>query len=114
MIVFACSGFDGPPEALVRNIELSERLGAVAGYLCLASLALFAVRRIWWPLPALSATLFGLHPARTVSALNGDCGFFQRDAACAVTGLIAAVVCVQLACIVWTWKFPRPDGEATG
>ena len=112
MPVFACSGFDGPPEVLVRNIELSKQLAVVAAYLCLAGLALFAVRRTWWPLPALIAALFGLHPAWTVSALDGDCGVLQRDAAWAVTGLIAAIVCVQLARILWTWRFPRSAAHA--
>src|SRR5262245_28861691 len=113
MLVFACSGFDGPPEVLIRNIELSEQLAAVAGYLCLASLALFAVRRTWWALPALSAALFGLHPARTFSARNGDCGFLQRDAAYAVTSLIAVIVCVQLGRIAWTWRLRGPTRKAT-
>jgi hypothetical protein len=111
MILLACSGFDGPPEALVRSIEVANQHAAVAACLCLASFALFTVKPTWWVIPAISVVLFALHPAWTVSAIGGDCGFLKREAACAATGIGLAAICLQLGRIVWTWTFSKSVGR---
>ena len=113
MILLACSGFDGPPEALVRNIEFANQHAAIAACLCLASLALFIVKRTWWALPASSVAMFAMHPAWTEGGLHGDCGYLMRHASWAVTSLGVVFICLQLARIVWIRAFLKPAGQIT-
>jgi hypothetical protein len=111
MALMACSGFDGPPAALAQNIATANDQAAVAAALCVASLALFAVKPRRWVMPALLLALLALHPAWTIGAEGGDCGFLMRDVSWCVTGFGVIVLCWQLACILWSWTFPSPPIE---
>jgi hypothetical protein len=103
MTLFACSG-PGAGEIIAHNIVTSLVHAAVVGGLLAASLALFTVgprRRI---VPAILFGLFVLHPAWTISAINGDCGFLKRDASWIFTGFGTLALAVQGLCWLATTR----------
>ena len=73
------------------------------GYVCaavgsVATLALafdsLRTRRIRWTLPV-AGLLMLLHPAWTVSATHGDCGFLKREASFALTAVFVGLLIYQ-------------------
>ena len=90
-MLFACSG-PGAGAAIGRSIEIGyEHAGLLAACLLVSRVVL--PRRPGRNV--LSGVLFGLlvvHPAWTVGALSGDCGFFKREASWSFT--IAGYVAV--------------------
>jgi hypothetical protein len=86
MDIFACSG-PGAGETIARNIAIGYTHAAIDGGLLALSLGL------WWfvsrqrVFPAICAALVLLHPAWTVSAIGGDCGYLKRDLSWVFTGI---------------------------
>ena len=120
MELFACSG-PGAGATIARNIELGYTNAAVAGGLLLVSLAVAALGTRRWVAPAVLAGLVALHPAWTISAISGDCGFFKRDASLVFTVAGAITLCWQLARGLWFGRrrvmrseadAERPDGRS--
>jgi len=96
--LFACSG-PGAGEAIAVSILIGYRHAALAAVLLGLGLLLLALSPKRWLFPAILGALLLLHPAWTVSAIHGDCGFMKRDASrvftavsCAALGLQALLV----------------------
>ncbi len=98
--LFACSG-PGAGATIAESIRIGETHAAVAGGLLLVSLAVagFARQRA---MPAVLLGLLALHPAWTVSAISGDCGFFKRDASWMFTSVGCVALCWQLGRGLWS------------
>lgn len=79
LAVLACSG-PGALIAIRQNITIGYFAAAIGAVVVLA-LAYDALRtrRLRLTLPS-AALLLLLHPAWTISAVHGDCGYFKRDA----------------------------------
>ena len=63
----------------------------------MALLAFFPKR---WLFPAILAASLLFHPAWTVSAMHGDCGYLKRDMSRLFTGIACLAVGLQVASIV--------------
>jgi hypothetical protein len=99
MILFACSG-PNAPAFIARSIEIGYLHALAISSLLVASLLLsLIVTGRWLPSIALSVLLI-LHPAWTVSAVHGDCGYFKRDASLAVTILGCCLVALQCGLVI--------------
>lgn len=94
--MFACSG-PGAGAAIARSIEIGYTHAGVLAGLLMVSVAVFARGPRRWDVPVVLLVLLLLHPAWTISAISGDCGFFKRDASRVVTGLGCAALCWQVA-----------------
>ncbi len=102
--MFACSG-PGAPAAIAESIRIGYAHAAVAGGLLLASLAVAGFGRRW-VVPAALLCLLALHPAWTVSALSGDCGFVKRDLSWVFSGAGCVLLGGQVARGLWS---PRAE-----
>src|SRR5262245_62108622 len=98
--MFACSG-PGAPAAIARSVEIGYTHAGIAGGLLLASVALLAVARRGWALPAILLGLLIIHPAWTISVIEGDCGYLRRDGSWVVTVAGGLTVLCQVAFSVW-------------
>ncbi len=85
--MFACSG---PRSGILisENTELGYILAAVLGGVLLLSVVAYVIGRRLVGFPVILLGLLAVHPAWTVSALQGDCGESKRDLswACTVVG----------------------------
>lgn len=82
MILWACSSFDGrPPEAIAFNTAYAFAHAGVVALLALVALSMWAAHIRCRFYPGLCGFLLLLHPAWTISALNGDCGHLKAAAA---------------------------------
>jgi hypothetical protein len=72
--VFACSG-PGAAATIGRNIAFAQQQAVVVGGITAVSLLLWVVfnRRIRYP--AVCLLLLSFHPAWSMSATKGDCGY---------------------------------------
>jgi len=104
MLEFACSG-PGAGTLIARNTEIGYAHGSVVGVLFLISLVAFSLAKRRWLIPAIMFGLLVFHPAWTISATSGDCGFLKRDASYAFTGLAGLALSVQIATIVRGRRF---------
>jgi hypothetical protein len=93
-MLFACSG-PGAGETIARNIEIGYTHAAIVGGLLAASLLLSALRPGKWIVPMVIFGLVLLHPAWTISAISGDCGFLKRDASWFFTAIGTFAVVTQ-------------------
>jgi hypothetical protein len=98
--VFICSG-PGAGATIARNTEIGYIHAAVVGGLLLASVGIYAVIRRRWGFPVAALVLFILHPAWTVGARDGDCGYFLRDSSPVISGIVGILVCVQMVYMGW-------------
>lgn len=98
--MFACSG-PGAPAAIARSVEIGYTHAGIAGGLLLASVALLAVARRGWAFPAILLGLLVIHPAWTISVIDGDCGYLRRDASWVVTVVGALTIFFQVAFSAW-------------
>lgn len=94
MMLFACSG-PGAGKAIVQSIEIGYTHAAIDGGLFVVSFVLFATGPRRWIVPAILLGLLILHPAWTISAISGDCGFLKRDVSLVFTGIGTLAVLVQ-------------------
>jgi hypothetical protein len=94
MNLFACSG-PGAGETIARNIGIGYTHAAIVGGMLVASFVLFAIGPRRWIVPAIILGLVALHPAWTISAISGDCGFLKRDASWVFTGIGTLAIVAQ-------------------
>jgi hypothetical protein len=94
MNIFACSG-PGAGETIARNIELGYIHAAVVGGMLVVSWVLFAIDPRRWIVPTIIFGLVALHPAWTISAIHGDCGFLKRDVSWVFTGIATLAILIQ-------------------
>src|SRR5436190_10626359 len=93
-LLLACSG-EGAGETIARNIQIGYSHAGIAGGLLVVAGILLLFNPKWWLFPSICLALFLLHPAWTVSAIHGDCGFLKRDASWAFTALACATLVLQ-------------------
>jgi len=107
--LLACSG-PGAPATIGRNILFSFSQALVVGLLFWASLVLWRwsgrPRRAF---PALCLALLVLHPAWTVNAVSGDCGYFKAGTSVVISG--AAVILVSLQATIYVLAKRRAKGS---
>jgi hypothetical protein len=94
MNLFACSG-PGAGETIARNIAIGYTHAAIVGGMLVASIVLFAIGPRRWIFPVVILGLVALHPAWTISAIQGDCGILKRDASSVFTGIATLAIIVQ-------------------
>lgn len=94
LIIVACSG-PGAATAIQQNITIGYFCAAIGAVITLA-LAYNAWRsqQFRFTLP-IAAVLLLLHPAWTISAVHGDCGFFKRDASYTFLGVYFVLMVYQ-------------------
>jgi hypothetical protein len=110
MELLACSG-PGAAATIARSIEIGYTHAAVVCTLFLLSLSIAAFGTRRWGVPAVLAVLLLLHPAWTISAIHGDCGYFKRDASWVFTIVGCTLICCQVACRFWRWRATKRDDE---
>jgi hypothetical protein len=93
-VILACSG-PGAAATIQQSITIGYFCAALGGVITLA-LAFDAWRvRDWrFTLPT-AAVMLLVHPAWTVSAAHGDCGFFKRDVSYFFTAIYFALMIYQ-------------------
>jgi hypothetical protein len=95
LLLLACSG-PGAQSVIAESIAIGYYN---AGFAVLVTAALFFLHwsrhgRAW---PARTGSLLVMfHPAWTISAIAGDCGYFKRDASCFVSVVCIALLAFQL------------------
>jgi hypothetical protein len=94
-IILACSG-PGAGRVIQESILIGYFCAGLAGLVTFAAICL---QRFWggpvWPF-LVCAALLALHPAWSISAIHGDCGYFKREASYAVSLLFGALLAFQL------------------
>ncbi len=103
--LLACSG-PGAMAEIAGNIAFGRILGLIAGVLAFTSFRLWCAERRRHPLPILCAVLFIFHPAWTMSATKGDCGYGLVDSAIFHNAVAAGIVCFQFRGFL---KMKRPE-----
>lgn len=79
LAIFACSG-PGAFITIRQNITIGYFAAAIGAVVVLAlTYDALRTRRLRLTLPS-AALMLLLHPAWTISAVHGDCGYFKRDA----------------------------------
>jgi len=100
--LFACSG-PGAGAFIAESIAIGYFHANVAGVLFLVAL-LFAVARfhyrLTWLAPILIGFVLAVHPAWTVSAIHGDCGFRLRAAAFNTSVVCGGILSIQMFIVV--------------
>ena len=117
MSLIACSG-PGASELIARNIDSANDHALLVAGALVASLLVFGLIRVKW-FPLICLGLFVIHPAWTVSALMGDCGFLKVTlakvfSAAAVTALTFQTALAVLVTIHWMRRRispPQPEDE---
>jgi uncharacterized membrane protein len=92
---------------IARNIEMAYTHAAVAGGLFMLSLGVFAIGSRRRAVPALLLCLLAVHPAWTISALSGDCGYLKRDASWGFTVLGSIAISWQMGRSLWARWYPK-------
>jgi hypothetical protein len=110
MHLLACSG-PGAMKAIADSIATGNLLALIGGVL-VAGVAIHALVTNSWYFPTwMSIGLMILHPAWTVSAIQGDCGWQKVVCSYGVTGLLAVLGMIQ-AFLVRSNAAPSPDPPA--
>jgi hypothetical protein len=86
--------------AIAESIAIGYTQAKLLGGMFVVSLLLATPPRRWL-IPAALLLLLAVHPAWTVSAITGDCGFFKRQVAYLFTGLGVAALFWQIGRVVW-------------
>jgi hypothetical protein len=94
MELLACSG-PGAGAAIEESIAIGYAHAVLVGCLLVVSLSLLAVVPRTWFVPVIIAGLLWIHPAWTISARRGDCGFMKRNASWAVSGIATLAILWQ-------------------
>lgn len=100
MGLFACSG-PGAPATIGRNIEIGFTQAGVMSGLLAVSLLVFALGPRRRAVPIVLLGLLALHPAWTISTIDGDCGYLKRDASYVFTALGSVALGWQVGRAVW-------------
>ena len=100
MGLFACSG-PGAGAAIARSIEIGYTQAEVMGGLVGISCLILAVRPRNWLVLLLLLGMLLLHPAWTISAISGDCGYLKRYASYLFTALGCAGLLFQVGQLIW-------------
>jgi hypothetical protein len=95
MLLFACSG-PGAASEMLRSTEYSYDHAAFVVGLLVLSLALSLIASQYRLMPLVEAALLLLHPAWTMSAYGGDCGYSKVNWSFAFTIMAASIVGLQL------------------
>ncbi|MSU57406.1 MAG: hypothetical protein EXS35_04375 [Pedosphaera sp.] len=78
IVILACSG-PGAMATIYQSITIGYFCAAIGGVITLAlAYDLVRMRRLRFTLPTAGLLLL-IHPAWTVGAFHGDCGFMKRD-----------------------------------
>lgn len=101
--ILACSG-PGAGQAIARNITIGYYFAATTGFITIWLFRLRSRTGRDWP-AYLSALLLALHPAWTISAIRGDCGF----AKVALSGLVLLLLFVFLVIQILTARRYKKD-----
>jgi hypothetical protein len=90
--ILACSG-PGAGNVIADNIHTGYIHAGYAGMMLLASIILCFLGPRSLRIPAALLFLLVLHPAWTISAMGGDCGFMKRNASWVftATGMVVVV-----------------------
>jgi hypothetical protein len=92
--MFACSG-PGASHTIAESIEIGfDNVRILAIVIVVSMIVSFFSKRRFATLCLYA--MFALHPAWTISALSGDCGYFKRDASEAFTLTACFVLAAQL------------------
>ena len=83
-MLFACSG-PNAPAVIARSIEIGYIHALLMAGLLVASLLLSLMLGRHWLFPVVLIVLLTFHPAWTVSAVHGDCGYSKRSDSLLVT-----------------------------
>ena len=102
--VLACSG-PGAMRLIADNILYAQQHAAVVAGLAMLSIVLWLILGRFKAIPLCLGVLFVVHPAWTVSAIQGDCGHLKANAATFITAF--ASVCVAFQCMFWIWTVFR-------
>ena len=93
-VILACSG-PGAPATIQQSIIIGYFCAAIGGVITLAlGYDAWRMRDLRFTLPV-AAVMLLLHPAWTVSAIHGDCGFFKRDVSYFFTAVYFALMIYQ-------------------
>lgn len=93
-IIFACSG-PGAAATIQQSITIGYFCAAIGGVITAAvGFDAWSTRRWRFTLPV-AAVMLLIHPAWTVSAIHGDCGFFKRDVSYFFTAAYFALMIYQ-------------------
>jgi hypothetical protein len=111
MYLFSCSG-PGAGETIARNIATGYTHAAIVGGVFVVSLVLYAIGPRRWIVPAIVLALIMLHPAWTISATRGDCGFLKRDASWVFTVIAALAIFTQGRIALDKMHMASPGGAA--
>ena len=95
-VILACSG-PGAPATIQQSIIIGYFCAAIGGVITLAlGYDTWRMRDLRFTL-VVAAVMLLLHPAWTVSAIHGDCGFFKRDVSYFFTAVYFALMIYQYA-----------------
>jgi len=87
----------GAAATIQQSITIGYFCAAVGGVITLAlAYVAWRTRDSRFTLPV-AAVMLLLHPAWTVSAIHGDCGFFKRDVSYFFTAVYFALIIYQYA-----------------
>lgn len=104
LVVLACSG-PGAAALIQENIVTGYFCAAIGGVITLAlGFDAWRTRRWRFAFPVATVMLL-MHPAWTVSAIHGDCGFFKRDVSYVFTAVYLGLLIYR--CLANDW----PPGE---
>jgi hypothetical protein len=92
--ILACSG-PGAMTVIQQSITIGYFCAAFGGVATLAlAYDFLRTRRVRFTLPVASLLML-VHPAWTVSATRGDCGFFKRDVSYVLTAIFIGLLFYQ-------------------
>jgi hypothetical protein len=100
----ACSG-PGAMRVIQENILYAREQALLVGALAVLSGGFWLLCRRIKALPILVTSLLLVHPAWTVSAVKGDCGFSKASIATSYT--ILALISVASQMVIWIWPVLR-------
>ena len=103
-LILACSG-PGAMRLIQDNILYAQQHAMVVGCLAVLSVTLWVFLRRFKALPICVLLLLLVHPAWTISAIRGDCGYFKAGAATLDT--VVSTICVGLQTVAWLWPSLR-------
>jgi hypothetical protein len=93
--ILACSG-PGAMTTIHQSITISQFCAAMSGVIVLA-LAFDHWRRHRWSFRlGFAAALMAVHPAWTVSAWHGDCGYFKRHTSYFLLAVLFGLLAYQV------------------
>ena len=105
--ILACSG-PGALQAIQDNILYAREHSILVGGIAVLSITFWFLTRRWTALPLYILCMLLVHPAWTVSAISGDCGFFKAAAATFVTLVAGASAGLVLSALARARSSARP------